>query len=217
MKFLESSGERYDRWIRLLTFGRLEKLQRRMAERIRPGDRVLDIGCGSGTFCLLAARRGAFVKGIDISAGLLAAAQEKLTAAGLTGNALLEEKGVTELDSEPENAYDWAAASLVFSELSPEEQTFALRLIFRLLRPGGRFLFLDEVPPAAFLVRVAAAPFRFILQGLTFLFTGGISKPVRGVPQKFAAAGFELERLENHNAGTLAFAICRKPEEKGHD
>src|SRR5664279_1747813 len=41
------------------------------------GSRVLDVGCGSGLFCSLAAKRGAAVAGIDAAEGLLAIARER--------------------------------------------------------------------------------------------------------------------------------------------
>ncbi len=44
---------------------------------VRSGSEVLDIGCGSGLFCELAARRGALVSGLDASEALLAIAQER--------------------------------------------------------------------------------------------------------------------------------------------
>ena len=44
------------------------------------GTRVLDVGCGSGEFCVLAAERGAEVAGIDAAAGMLAVARERVPA-----------------------------------------------------------------------------------------------------------------------------------------
>jgi len=47
---------------------------------MRTGARVLDVGCGSGLFCALAAKRGATVAGIDAAEGLLAIARERTPA-----------------------------------------------------------------------------------------------------------------------------------------
>jgi SAM-dependent methyltransferase len=44
---------------------------------VAAGARVLDVGCGSGFFCSLAAKRGATVAGIDAATGLLAIARER--------------------------------------------------------------------------------------------------------------------------------------------
>jgi ubiquinone/menaquinone biosynthesis C-methylase UbiE len=45
---------------------------------IGAGTAVLDIGCGAGMFCELAARRGARVTGIDATAALIAIARERI-------------------------------------------------------------------------------------------------------------------------------------------
>ena len=46
MKVLESSPARYDRGMRLLTLGRLERVHRDIAAQVARDDRVLDIGNG---------------------------------------------------------------------------------------------------------------------------------------------------------------------------
>ncbi|MGH8572182.1 MAG: class I SAM-dependent methyltransferase [Gammaproteobacteria bacterium] len=50
---------------------------------VRPGDRVLDIGCGTGVFLRLAADRGAEVSGLDASEPLLEIARERVPTADL--------------------------------------------------------------------------------------------------------------------------------------
>jgi ubiquinone/menaquinone biosynthesis C-methylase UbiE len=44
MKVLESAPERYERGMRILTLGRLERVRRDIAARLSAGDRVLDLG-----------------------------------------------------------------------------------------------------------------------------------------------------------------------------
>jgi SAM-dependent methyltransferase len=68
MKWLETTPASYDRGIRLLTLNKLQPLKEHIASRIvRPGERVLEIGCGTGTLAVLMARRGARVTGVDVS------------------------------------------------------------------------------------------------------------------------------------------------------
>src|SRR5215207_8169437 len=56
------------------------------AARLRPGERVLDVGCGFGTSTLEAAERVASsgrVVGVDISAAMLQPARQRIAAAGV--------------------------------------------------------------------------------------------------------------------------------------
>jgi SAM-dependent methyltransferase len=43
-----------------------------------PGSRVLDVGCGTGGYCALAAARGALVAGVDAAADRIAAARARV-------------------------------------------------------------------------------------------------------------------------------------------
>jgi ubiquinone/menaquinone biosynthesis C-methylase UbiE len=54
----------------------------RFAE-IRAGQRVLDVGCGTGVVAITAARKGADVTGLDLTPELLARARENATITGL--------------------------------------------------------------------------------------------------------------------------------------
>lgn len=54
--------------------------------KIEPGDRVLDIGCGTGRHAIELARRGFGVTGVDLSAGMLAEAHRSAQAAGVEVN-----------------------------------------------------------------------------------------------------------------------------------
>ncbi|HVW94432.1 MAG TPA: class I SAM-dependent methyltransferase [Mucilaginibacter sp.] len=51
---------------------------------LNPADKLLDIGCGSGVFSSLASATGAYVTGIDASAGMIAQAWERGTTANFT-------------------------------------------------------------------------------------------------------------------------------------
>jgi SAM-dependent methyltransferase len=53
------------------------------AARVETGMRLLDVGCGTGELCQLAAGRGAVVSGIDAAEGMIAIARERLPGADL--------------------------------------------------------------------------------------------------------------------------------------
>lgn len=48
-----------------------------LLDLVRPGDRVLDVGCGPGTLAAAAAERGAQVTGVDLAEGMVAEARRR--------------------------------------------------------------------------------------------------------------------------------------------
>ena len=93
----------------------------------RPGERILDVGCGDGTLALVMIDRGAEVVGIDSSEEMVAAAQAK--------GVFAELRDSTEIDFDQE--FD-AAFSNAALHWMPEKELVA-RAIFNALRLGGRF------------------------------------------------------------------------------
>jgi len=77
MKILESAPSRYDRGIYILTLGKLDKVYDRLTSRIKKGQTILDLGCGTGALTLRAVQKGAKVKGIDINPQMLEIAQKR--------------------------------------------------------------------------------------------------------------------------------------------
>lgn len=104
---------------------------------LRPGERVLDIACGTGLVSLRAAAAvgpaGAVV-GTDISEGMVQAARHNAAARGL-GNIRFE-RCDAEAVPLPDGAFDVALCGLGLMYV-PGPLT-ALREMRRLLRPGGR-------------------------------------------------------------------------------
>ncbi|RME34407.1 MAG: class I SAM-dependent methyltransferase [Gammaproteobacteria bacterium] len=212
MRLLESAPERYDRGIRLLTLGGLEPAYERLLDWLPAGHpRVLDIGCGTGTLSLAAARRGARVKGIDIDPQMLEIARSKVRAAGLEGQVELEELGVAELDRERERSYDAVTCGLSLSELGPDELSYALEQIHRLLRPGGLLLVADEIRPRNPALRLLHALIRIPLVGLTWLLTQQTTHPVTGLPDRIEAAGFTILSLRESRLGSFLELVARRP------
>jgi SAM-dependent methyltransferase len=109
---------------------------------VRPGDRLLDLGCGAGRHAFEALRRGARVVALDAddaevkdAAALLIAMRDdgqtgprqEGAAAAVTGNAL----GLPF----PDGAFDRVIAAEVLEHIPPDRE--AMRELSRVLRPGG--------------------------------------------------------------------------------
>jgi len=159
MKFLETRPADYDRGIQLITLRRIQDIRERIAGFVRPGDRVLEVGCGTGTLALHCAEEGAEVIAIDASAAMLAQARIKAQAAGLGEAIAFQQMDATVIaDHFDPASFDLIASALVFSELAEEVQSYVLEACARLLRPTGRLLLADEVVPDGLLAGVTVVP-----------------------------------------------------------
>ncbi|MFQ5513264.1 MAG: corrinoid protein-associated methyltransferase CpaM [Myxococcota bacterium] len=210
MRILESAPKRYDAGIGLLTLGAVGRAYDRLVSRIPEGARVIDIGCGTGALTLRAARRGACVKGIDVNPEMLERARERVRAAGLEARVELVEMGVAELDREERESYDVVVSGLCFSELSPDEQRYALRQVARLLRADGLLLVADEVRPSGPVARAAQRLLRAPLVAITYLITQQTTHPVSGLPERIAESGLRIESQRSSALGGFIEIVARR-------
>ena len=102
---------------------------------LHPGERVLDLGCGTGNAALLAARAGAAVTGIDPASRLLEIARDRLAADGLDGSF-----AVGDAQALPFRDGEFDAVLSVFGVIFAADAERALSEAIRVLKPIGRML-----------------------------------------------------------------------------
>lgn len=132
-----------DAWMRRL-------LWRRYLALFRPGDRVIDVGCGTGLDTLFLAGRGLRMTGLDISPGMLAELAAKAERAGLSGRIERRLGDVAALAGWPPASFDGLLSA--FAGLNSANLEVFAAEARRLLRPGGRAL-LHLLAPAGIWTR----------------------------------------------------------------
>lgn len=99
---------------------------------LKPGERVLDVACGTGNTAIPAAQAGAKVIGIDIASNLIAQARERARQAGT--DAQFREGDAEQLDF-PEASFD-VVISVFGAMFAPRPERVAAEFL-RVCRPGG--------------------------------------------------------------------------------
>ena len=164
----------------------------------RPGQRILDLACGTGTLARAIAAREPRVEvvGVDGDPEMLARAREK--APGVR----FDEAMAQDLPYE-DGSFDAVVTSLFLHHLTRDAKQAALAEVARVLRPGGELHVADWGPPSDPLMAVAFTGIR-LLDGFE-----PTRDNVRGeLPAIIEAAGLSDARERGRLRtifGTLAF------------
>lgn len=138
----------YDRMNHLMTanFDRRWRKYAASLLELKPGETALDLCCGTGDFMPHLVARGAKVMGMDFCLPMLSQAQEK----GLPSLALGDACQL------PLQSESFDAVTVGWGIRNVPDIDLAHREIFRVLRPGGRFVSLDMAIPTSRWIRGAS-------------------------------------------------------------
>jgi 2-polyprenyl-3-methyl-5-hydroxy-6-metoxy-1,4-benzoquinol methylase len=120
---------RGDDWMRLA-------LHAHYARVFHPGQRVLDVGCGTGIDALALARRGVRVVGVDGSAGMIARLHAKVASENLSDMIQAQVRRIQDLETLNEGSFDGIISAFASLNSLPDLDGFAADAA-RLVRPGG--------------------------------------------------------------------------------
>jgi SAM-dependent methyltransferase len=114
--------------------------------QLKAGQRLLDLGCGTGTLLLMASRRhpDATVIGVDGDPTILGIARRKARREGV---AVQLDEGMAYALPYADGSFDAVVSTLTFHHLTPDQQERTLAEVRRVLRPGGRLVIADLAPP----------------------------------------------------------------------
>ncbi|MFB7127126.1 class I SAM-dependent methyltransferase [Kitasatospora sp. NPDC056273] len=176
----------------------------------RPGDVIVDVGCGTGSFAVLLGRAEpqATVVGVDPDPAVLRLARRKAAAAGIEpdfrtgmGDAVDEVVGAGTADT--------VVCSLVLHQCPVPMKQAVLAAMHRTLRPGGKLVIADYG-------RQRTAAMRLAFRIVQFADGKEDTQPnADGIlPRLIAEAGFEGVREVDTVAtvtGSMSFYTARRP------
>ena len=135
----------YDLTVWLMTLGRERAFRDNLVRlaNLRPGEAVLDVGCGTGGLAIAAKRAvgpAGMVCGIDASPEMLARAERK---AGKAGGAIVFKHAAAQALPFFDRQFDAALSTVMLHHLPRTGREQCLKEIGRVLKPRGRLLVVD--------------------------------------------------------------------------
>lgn len=208
---------RYDSFNRWSSLGLDGWWRKRLIARLPAGVDVLDVGCGTGDLSLLAAAKGHRVTGLDFSPDMLEIARRR--GPGLTWvQASAAGTGL------PDASFGAVVSAYVMRNLYRGGLLDgSLREAFRVLRPGGRLMFLDLTRPRnGFLRRGHAIYMKTALPCIGRLVCGDrwpgdyLKTSIEELPPEavlgkaFESVGFQNFRIVPLSGGIVSLFIAEK-------
>jgi ubiquinone/menaquinone biosynthesis C-methylase UbiE len=193
----------YDPLVAVATLGRAPAMREQAADlaALRPGESVLEVGCGTGELTQRArARVGPTgrVWGIDPSAEMIAVARQKSARAGL---GIDYRVATIEALPFPDASFDVVLSSLMMHHLPEDLKSVGLGQVRRVLKPDGRLVIVDFKRGSGLLHRLA----------VPMLIHHDLSHGVQDLAPVVSAAGFTDVQSGDTRFRTLGFVSARAP------
>ncbi|MHA1521499.1 MAG: methyltransferase domain-containing protein [Promethearchaeota archaeon] len=171
--------------------------------------RVLDLGCGPGTFTRLLAREGCLATGIDINSEMIRYANDNRGDLGASLSYI--ESSVTKLQETlpTTDSYDTILSMFLLTELRPLEQQILLRNIWTRLATGGRVYLAAEFPPRGIRKWIFNLRRQRYLRKLGRK-KRGLPHPTANFKQYLEPIGFELITTQEWRHGEIQILELRK-------
>jgi ubiquinone/menaquinone biosynthesis C-methylase UbiE len=135
----------YDLLMTCMTLGREKKLRQLEVglARLKPGDNVLEIGCGTGSLIITAKEQVGLsgeAVGIDIAPEMVAAASRKV--ARKHKDVSIKVGSIASIPF-PNNRFDAVICSFMIFHMPDDVRMKGFKEIYRVLKPGGHYFVFD--------------------------------------------------------------------------
>jgi Methylase involved in ubiquinone/menaquinone biosynthesis len=187
-------------WLAALGVGGERRFRQLALEglEIAPETKVLDLCCGAGPATQVLVARSRHVTGLDASPNAIKRARERVPQADYV-EAFAEKMPFSD------NQFDLVHTSTALHEMEPEQLRQILQEVYRVLKPGGIFTFVDFHAPANPLYWVGVSLF------LTLFETETAWKLIQtNLPELLSETGFQVMAQKLYAGGSLQVIQVKK-------
>lgn len=183
------------------------RINRRVIDllQLRPGDKVLDVGCATGRVTLTVARHldsshDGLAVGLDASPEMIRVARKKLRSLPCRFDI-----GLAEALPYGDRTFDKAVSTFFFHHLNLEDKLASLREVHRVLADDGLFVLVDVDVPTNWLGRLCAGCGQWLFK------QPELDENIRGLlPGLFGEAGFAFVQRRAHDLGYVTtYLLCK--------
>ena len=165
---------------------------------VQPGQRILDLGCGTGTLAIMVkqAQPSAEVFGLDADPDMLKVAKYKSSQLRAP---VKFDVGFTNKLPHPDSSFDRVLSSIMIHHLKTPDKELTAREVYRVLKPGGQLHIIDFGKPSTWYGKM--------LGPLLHKFEEANDNIDGRLPEIFGAPGLKTQILGNFWTffGDLAF------------
>lgn len=231
IELFDKIAENYDAINQVMSAGQWERWHREFVKhtQFKPGDRILDVACGTGDLSMLSAAQAGptgSVIGVDISEGMLEVGRRRVAKTPYKDQITLQFGNAMDLQFEA-NSFEGVTMGWAMRNVASIPAT--LSEIYRVLKPGGRFICLEAAKPYSSVIRVGFFLYWRTLLPLIdwFVVKAGGKAKIRpytylsrsldnypfpnGLEELFRAAGFVQTDYQLLMLGTVAIHVGTKP------
>lgn len=195
----------YDILVKVIFLGKEQQFREGVVDmaKIQPQEKVLEVGCGTGTFAIIAKQRtdaSVEIHATDAAPEMIQKAVQEAAKAKVNVNF---QTGLAERIDFPDNSFDVVMNSFMVHHLPGDLKGKAFAEMYRVLKPNGRIQIVDFEPPQKGLSKM-------ILRLL--LGQGMMQINNKTVPPLLEKAGFQSVKMGNTGHPLATYVSGRKAE-----
>ena len=139
----------YDILVKMIMLGKEKQFREAVVDlaHIQPNEKVLEVGCGTGTFAIIAKQRthpSVEIHATDAAPEMIQRARQEAAKSGVDVHF---DTGLAERIDFPDNSFDVVMNTLMVHHLPEHLKAQAFAEMYRVLKLGGRLQIVDFEPP----------------------------------------------------------------------